>query len=176
MKKYFFLLFCVTLLLASCRQSIKWENVKIKDGLYVDSSSGEILDGKYISETPPEHAMSREDVILFEYSSGIPVGEWSDTYGGELIHSGEYLKEEDAKSKIQRLTKCKRVDLDLWKEADYQFLTIELIEPVEADTLTLNKVIEITKSTLFEKYKFKTIIIDSIGSTTKNYIYEYDIE
>ena len=162
--------------MVSCRQSIKWENVKIKDGLYVDSSSGEILDGKYKSVTPPEHDISREDVIIFEYSNGIPVGEWSDTYGGDLIHSGKYLKEEDTKSNIQRLTKCKRVDLDLWKEADYQFLTLELIEPLAADTLTLEKVIEITKSSLLEKYKFKTIMIDSIGLTDKNYIYEYDIE
>ena len=141
----------------------------------MDSSSGEILDGKYKSVTHLGHDMSRVDIIIVEYSNGIPVGEWSDTHAGDLIHSGKYLKEEGTKSNIQRLTKCKRVDLDLWKEADYQFLTLELIEPLASDTLTLEKVIEITKSSLLEKYKFKTIIIDSIGLTDKNYIYEYNI-
>lgn len=172
MKIYHLLIICLSLhLIVSCRQNIKWENVTIKNGVYVNETDGEKLDGKFISDDKSE-----ENVILFEYSNGIPVGEWSDTHRGDLIHSGKYLEEEDTKITIQRFTKCKRVDLDFWKEADYQFLTLELIEPTTVDTLTLKKVIEITKRSLLNKYKFKTILIDSIGLTDKNYIYEKDIK
>ncbi len=176
MKKYLIVPICIVYLFVSCRQSINYDNIKIKDGLYIDSSNGEVLDGRYISVTPSAHEMSKEDVITVEYSNGIPNGEWTDTYGGDLIHSGKYLSEENTKSSIQQLTKCKRVDLDFWKEGDFPFLTLELIEPTVTDILTLQKVVEISKYDLLKKYKFKEIKIDSIGKTDKNYIYEYDLK
>jgi hypothetical protein len=165
-----------TLFIESCTQSIQRENVKIKDGLYVDALSGEILDGKYKSETPSDGNYHNENVVLHEYSNGIPIGEWSDTHGGELIHSGEFLEEEDTKLKIQNLTKSNRVDLNLWKEVDFKYLTLELIAPKVSDTLTLNKVVELTKNSLFEKYRFRMIRIDSVVVTNRNFIYEREIK
>lgn len=176
MKKYLIGLFCLTNIVISCTQNVIYENVKIKDGIYINSSTGEILNGKYKSVSTPEHSLEKKDIISFEYLNGIPVGEWSDIYGGELIHSGKYLEEDNIKTSLQKLTECKRVDLNLWKESDYKYLTLELIQPKITDTLTLKKVADIAKKNLLIKYKFKEIIIDSIGDTNKNYIYEFEIK
>ncbi|MEY5049722.1 MAG: hypothetical protein RLZZ175_3081 [Bacteroidota bacterium] len=176
MNKCLIIYIYLTFFFVSCKQSINYDNIKIKDGLYIDSNSGDALDGQYISVSSPSSEITKENVITCEYSNGIPVGDWTETYGGDLIHSGKYLSEENTKSSIQKLTKCKRVDLDNWKEADFPFLNIELIEPVVTDTLTLQKVSEVIKNNLFNKYKFKVVKIDSIGNTNKNFIYEFNIK
>lgn len=175
MKTYLFVLFC-PILFASCRQSIKPGNVKIKDGLYIDSPSGEMLNGKYRSVTPPEQAMEKEHISTFGYTNGVPSGEWTYSYGGDLIHHGEYLDHDILKTHIQSLTNCLRVDVNLWKEGDKQFLTLELIQPTATDTLTLQKVTEAAKTSLSEGQPFKEIIIDLIGPTERNCIYRHGIK
>lgn len=175
MTKYFINLFYISTIV-SCTQNIKDESLKIKDGLYIDSSNGKPLNGNYKSTTTPEHSLKKENVITSEYLNGIPVGKWTDINGDDLIHSGEYLKEESIKVIIQRLTNCKRVDLNLWKELNYTYLTLELIQPKTTDTITLKKVVKDTKKSLLMKYRFNEIIIDSIGETNKNYIYEFEIK
>lgn len=157
----------------SCRQEINFDSIRIKNGLYINVQNGEILDGHYKSVTTVNGNFQKSDVILLEYVDGIPVGNWSDTYNGDLIHSGTYLEEVATKSKIQQLTNSKRVDLNLWKESDEPSLTIELIEPRITDSVTLKKVINCTNN--FDKsYKFNQIYIDSIVTTNKNYIYKVE--
>jgi len=176
MKVYGIALLFFALLFISCRKEIKYENIGLKNGLYTDLSNGKILDGKYKSLTQPENALQKENVIEREFSDGIPTGEWTETYGGDLYFNGEYLIEEDLKSDIQKTTKCKRVDLDFWKELYYPYLTIGLIQPEVTDTLTLQKVIELSKSQLLNKYNFRSVRIDSIGQTRNNYIYSSDLK
>lgn len=174
--KLYLAILCLIFVAVSCRQPIIYDNVKIKDGLYIDSSNGEILNGKYQSITPPENAMERKHVSTFEYSNGIPINDWTYSYGGEMIHTGKYLKEDNIKSIFQELTKSRRVDLDLWKEGDFPFLTVELIQPKMTDTLTLEKVVEISKAKLVKTYDFKQILIRSISTTDNNYIYKSELK
>lgn len=167
------LLFFLIAFSHSCNEEINFDNIHLKNGLYINDRNGEILDGHYKSVTPVNGNFQKTDVILLEYSDGIPVGNWSDTYNGDLIHSGTYLEETAIKSKIQQLTNSKRVDLNLWEESDEPSLTIELIEPRVTDSLTLKKVINCTNN--FDKsYKFNQIYVDSIVTTNKNYIYEVE--
>ncbi len=174
MKFYYFFLF-FSILAISCRQNISYENVKINDGLYIDSSSGKILDGKYQSITPAdEKRVAREHVSIFEYSKGIPIGEWKYSYGGEVIHTGKYLTEATIQENLKELTKSKRVDMNLWKEGDYPFLTINLILPRIIDTLTLQKIFEISKITLSKNYEFNEIMI--VDASKSEYIYRREVK
>ncbi|MER2997553.1 hypothetical protein [Pontibacter populi] len=174
MKFEFVAIFLVLMLLSSCSQSIEYDNIQNKDGLYFDKSTGKFLDGKFESVTLRPY--SRETVIKQEFKNGLPTGEWEEWNGDELIHHGEYIQENDLAIRIKKMTNSKRVNLNLWKEADFAMLSIELVQPAHADSSTLEKVAIVTEKEFKDKYVFSTIIFDSINnSTTERRIFEYEI-
>jgi hypothetical protein len=163
------------LLFPFCRQRIDYDNIQNKDGLYFDKSTGKLLNGKYKSVT--YYLSTRETVIKKEFEEGVQIEEWEEWKGDELIHQGKYLKEDELADKIKSITDSKRVNFNLWKEADFVMLSVELIQPTYADKSTLEKIVGIAKKELKDKLDFKSIIIDSISnSNVERRIFEHRIK
>lgn len=163
------------LLLPSCKQNIDYDNIQNMEGLFFDKSTGKLLNGKYKSVT--YYPSTRETVITQEYKDGVQVGEWEEWKGDELIQQGKYLNEDELANRIKNITNSKRVNFNLWREADFVMLSVELIQPTHADKGTLEKIAGITKKELQDKLNFKSIIIDSISnSTVERRIFEHEIK
>lgn len=175
MKSIPVIVFFICFFLASCRQSVEFDDIKNKEGLYFNSATAELLDGKYISVTSDPDG-DRESVITMEFKDGVPIGEWEEKYENSTIHSGYYITHKELATKIEEMTNSKRVDLNLWEEAGFPYLTLELIEPANTDSNKLNEVIEITKMNLKSKFHFKTINIDSSGYSSRKRIFTVNIK
>lgn len=175
MKSNPFIVFIICFFLASCRQSVEFDNIQNKGGLYFNTATTELLDGKYISVTSDPDG-NRESVITMEFKDGVPINEWEEKYNNSTIHSGHYITNKELATKIGEITKSKRVDLNLWEEAGFPYLTLELIEPANTDSSRLKKVIEVTNTDLKKKFNFKTINIDSSGYSSRKRIYTVEIK
>lgn len=149
--------------MTSCRQSIEYDNIQNKDGIYIDKTTNRILNGRYRSKTL--NSFSKETIIKKEFKDGIQVGEWEEWHGDELIHIGKYIQEDKLSKQIKNIAGSKRVNLNLWKEGNYEMLSIELVQPTYADTSRFEKIAEITKKALIDKFSFTTLIIDSISNS-----------
>lgn len=86
------------------------------------------------------------------------------------------MNEPSIQSEIQSITSSKRIDLNLWQEGGYPFLTINLIEPKQTDTTSLKNLEEITKNRLLTKYQFKVIYIESVTDEDKNRLVKIELE
>lgn len=118
------------------------------DGLSIDSLTGKVLDGTYKSSSDWDGVGGGEHCSKHLYS-----------YKGDMIHSGEYLQEENLKQEIIAISESKIVLFDLWQEGGYEMLTVSLIQPQKSNPTTVDK---ISKKVIFElknKYKFKTLYI-----------------
>ena len=141
---------------------IEYDNIVLKNDLYVDLINDNILNGTYKSPSAWDAFGDGKNCEKVKYSNGIPVGKWMDSNEGYLIHFGVYLEEQELKKKLILLTNSKRVDIDLWEEADYPYLTIKLINPIAKDSITIEKAIELSIQSLNQKYQFKTLKIESV--------------
>ncbi len=143
---------------------IAFENILLKNNLYVDSASGILLDGTYKSPSQWDGFGKDEHCWKGQFENGIPIGKWMYSYKGDLIHSGEYLKKSQLNDKILVLAKCKRVDINVWQEGDDPILTIDLINPTTKDSATLETISDLSIQMLQHKFKFKTLFIDEVSS------------
>lgn len=139
-------------------------NIVIINDVYVDSTTGKPLDGTYKSPSQWDGYGKDEHCSKEQYKKGIPTGKWMYSYKGDLIHSGSYLDRKELNSKLISLTKCKRVDINLWQEGDYPFLTIDLINPISTDSNTIGIISDVTIQSLGNKFNFRTLYIDKVTS------------
>jgi hypothetical protein len=165
------------LFMASCIRTVGPEERTLRDGLHLSSSTGELLDGKFkqVTKPDPEHPFDREHVSLLEYDDGVPVGSWSYTFGGDLIHSGEYLDEPEVKDSMKSITGCARIDLDLWKEGWYPFLSVRLIKPLRYDSVALESLEQLSAERLRAKYPHSSFDVTLVGDTLEE-VYSKDYE
>jgi len=138
---------------------IKYDEIIFNNGIYINSKTQKVLDGTYVMEDEMGLNYSKE-----QYSYGVPVGKWINTFKGDLIYSGIYLAEEEFKNELRFITKSKRVDLNLWKEGDYSTLTISLISPASLDNTIVNSVSELSKNAFTGKYEFKSISVETVDN------------
>lgn len=155
---------------------IDYENIVIKNDLYVDSTTGMPLDGTYKSPSQWDGFGKDEHCSKQKYEKGIPTGKWMYSFKGDLIHSGVYLEKTELNDKLISLAKCKRVDINLWQEGDYPILTIDLINPISKDSITVETISELTIQSLNNKFKFKTLYIDNVTEKERTTLKETDIK
>jgi hypothetical protein len=143
-------LLAIVLLCASCTTTIGPEDYRIVNGLWVSSITGEPLSGKYELVRPPQGGQfgDKEHVESLEYASGVPVGRWTYSFGGDLIQSGEYLTAPAIKDSITVLTRSDRVDLEVFREGSWASLDVHLIKPMRIDSLTLRSVLYLVNKEL----------------------------
>jgi hypothetical protein len=151
-------------------------NIIIKNGRYIDSTTGKPLDGTYKSPSRWDGFGEDEHCLKEQYEKGIPTGKWMYSFKGDLIHSGIYLEETVLSDKLISLTKSKRIDINLWQEADYSYLTIDLINPIFKDSNTVETISELTMQSLSNKFKFKTLYIDNVTGKERTTLKEIDIK
>jgi hypothetical protein len=143
--------------------NIDYDNIVIKNGLYIDSTIGKPLDGMYKSPSLWDGFGKDEHCCKIHYEKGIPTGKWMYSFKGELIHSGVYLDERDLNHELISLSKSKRVDINLWEEGEgYPMLTIDLINPISQDSNTIETISKLTIQSLNNKYKFKILYIENV--------------
>jgi len=85
-----------------------------------------------------------------------------------MIHSGEYLEEEDLKQDIITISQSKRIRFNLWQEGGYKMLTVSLIQPQKSSSIFIDKISKKVINELKNKYKFQTLYIEK--SDNENYI------
>lgn len=176
MKLNYLLLTILFFTLICCEQAIDSDGIERKNGLYINSTNGNTLDGKYKSVSSIGGAYSGNHVSTSEYKDGIPVREWTYTFNGDPIHSGKYLVEKELKSKINSLTKSKRTDLNLWEEGGYYIINLELISPVKVDSSLIKNVVNLTNQVLLEKFKYKKIDVFRVNDTVKEKVYSEKVK
>ena len=160
-----------SLLLIGCTQTIESDNIVRRQGLYVDLKTGNPLNGNYKSITPIGGTYSGNHESTLEYDDGIPVGEWTYNFNGDLIHSGRYLIENKLKSKINSIASSKRTDLKFWVEGDFWMLDLELYFPEKTDSITMKNIVDITNNEISHKYHYKTFDVYIVNDTTKEKVY-----
>lgn len=77
---------------------------------------------------------------------------------------------------LASLSKCKRVDINFWKEGNYPLLTIDLINPFSKDSNTMETISKLTIQSLSHKFKFKTLYIDNVIGKERTRLKETDIK
>lgn len=155
---------------------IDYDNIVIKNNLYVNSTNGKLLDGTYKSPSQWDGFGKDEHCSKQQYEKGIPTGKWMYSFKGDLIHSGIYLEKTELNDKLISVAKCKRVDINLWQEGDYPILTIDLINPISKDSNTLETISELTMQSLSNKFKFKTLHICNVTEKERTTLKQTDIE
>lgn len=146
-------------------------------GLYVDSVTNSLLDGDYLTTTKPDaQSGGREHKSKESYNNGIPVKGWVYLYGEDTIHTGRYLEEETLKSQLATLATAQRVDLNLWQEGHYPFLTVQIINPKSLDSTTTERVYALALAALKGKYPFRTLILERITDSAKAELKKVDLE
>jgi hypothetical protein len=167
MKHIFSYLITFSMILSGCTETIKSEDVKMKNGIYVYSSNEKPLDGQYRKINPIGGTYDGNEESTFNYTQGIPTDAWTYKFNGDLIHSGTYLNETELKSEINSLTSSKRTDLCLWEEGGYYMLDIDLILPDKVDSNVIDKVLEITVNQLSARQQFNDIDVYVVTDTSK---------
>lgn len=165
------LLAIFTLVLIGCTQSIDSDKIKRKDGQYINSETGELLNGKYKNIEPIGGTYGGNHESTFEYDDGIPVGKYTYTFNGAPIYSGRYLDENELKEKINSLTKSKRVDLNLWEEGGCWMLDVELLYPGNKDSVVIKNVVDMTNTALLGKHNYKSIHVLAANDSIKEKVY-----
>lgn len=159
-----------------CAQLIESDGLTLKNGLYYDSSSGELLDGKYKRQSQIGNGYAGYHISREEYINGVPIGTWSYSFNGDLISRGKYLDDLNTQIALQDMTNSLRVDLDLWQEGNYPILTINLIQPQISDSMTMKAVSKTVQQRLGEIYEFQTIYVDSVGDQKTERLFEAKLE
>lgn len=154
---------------------IAFENIILKNNLYVDSASGILLDGTYKSPSQWDGFGIDEHCWKGQFENGIPIGKWMYSYKGDLIHAGEYLEKTALNDRLRERAKCKRVDINVWQEGDNPILTIDLINPILKDSATLETISDLTIQMLQHKFKFKTLFIDEVSSKERTTLIQKNI-
>ena len=123
----------------SCTTTIGPDDYRVVNGLWVSSATGLPLDGKYRLVRPPrmDQFGDKEHLESPEYNKGVPTGQWTYTFGGDLIQSGEYLSASAIKDSITALTGSSRVDIEVFREGAWASLEVHLIRPSRSDSLAL---------------------------------------
>lgn len=146
-------------------------------GLYVDSNTNSLLDGNYVAITKADGASGgRVHQSKESYAKGIPVKDWIYLYGGDTIHTGHYLEEETLKSQLATVANAQRVDLNLWREGPYPFLTIHIINPKSLDSAAIERVYALGLAALKGKYSFRTLILELVTDSEKMELKKVDLE
>lgn len=176
--KFRHLLYLLVFAISACENEkiIEFEHMYWKDGLMTDSTTHQILDGKYKTVEPISPYRSGDHVSTYEFDKGIPTGEWTYSFNGDPIHNGKYLDEPEVSWKISQTTGSQRTDLDLWWEGDNPFLTIHLIQPEKIDTNNLIKISTLAEELLAPIYHFNRVYIRSITNKEHKelFILDYD--
>ena len=138
---------------------IQYDMIVEKDGLNYNSSDGKLLDGTCKSPSSWDGFGDGEGCIKQEFKRGIQIGTWMYSHKGDMIHSGEYLHEQELKSRVVEISKCSRVDIDNWKEGNYSFLYVYLQNPENTDSVSVKNIINVTIEALRDNYEFRSIKI-----------------
>ncbi len=169
MNKLFLAIFF--LILIGCQQSVEFSDIERRNGLYINVTTNNPLDGKYKTMTSIGGTYNGNHVSTFEFDKGIPNGEWTYTFNGDPIHSGKYLVQNQLKSEINSLTNSIRTDIDLWEEGGYWMLNIELISPQKRDSVLLKNIVKITNEAILEKYHYRTVDVFDVSDSTNEKVY-----
>ncbi len=165
------LLIILCLAIISCTKTVEFEKIQRKDGSYSNEDNGELLDGEYKCVKPIGGTYNGNHESTFKYDEGIPIGEWTYTFNGDLIHSGKYLVENELKANIISLTNSKRIDLNLWEEGGDWMLDIELIFPEEKDSSVIKTVVETANDALLTNYNYTIVNVFAVNDSVKEKIY-----
>lgn len=154
---------------------ISFENIILKNNLYLDSETETPLNGTYKSPSQWDGFGKDEHCWKGQFENGIPIGNWMYSYQGDLIHSREYLEKTELNDKLLGLAKCNRVDINVWQEGNDPILTIDLIHPTLKDSATLETISDLSIQMLQHKFKFKTLYIDEVTSKERNTLKQKNI-
>lgn len=161
----------------SCQQKMDSSRVVLQNGLYVDNQTNKVLDGKYLITTKTDFTVgAKEQKSEESYANGIPVKDWIYVYGEDTIHIGRYLEENSIRSELTSIANAQRVDLNFWREGQYSFLSIQIIDPKSLDSTSTERICNLALANLKEKYPFKTVVIDKITDLEKIELKKFDLE
>ncbi len=138
---------------------IQYEMIVEKDGLSYNSLNGKLLDGTCKSPSSWDGFGDGSNCTKQKFKKGINIGTWMNSYKGDMIHSGEYLHEQELQSRVVEIGKCSRVDINNWKEGNYSYLYLYLLNPENTDSVSVKNIISVTIEALRNKYEFSSIKI-----------------
>lgn len=159
----------------SCEQSILNNQITCKDGLYIHSETGEILDGKYKRDSLNKVMYYELGISTYEFEEGIPV-KWSHerhTAIGTVHTNMTYVDQGKITSEITSMTLSQRTDLALLESYfEGNQIIIELIKPTKLDTNSLKNVTELTEEYFLDGEEYNRIEIIAQNDSSRKKVFE----